>query len=206
MTVEFRPTIKSINIATEDLTKITLEVKNGSLDGKYDDLRKLSGKTVFLTIVPETYSYVIPYDVESEKPQQRYVVNQDGTIDFINEVQTSLDLGDNVPEVENRTFTVTKDLIDEFIMSATSLTFTTTINPRDVLERLEDGEDLADIAADYEMSEVAVLNDLEKAREFYAPYADAWDKKRDEIIFSATAKNDEKEDEAEAEETEDDPY
>lgn len=44
MSIEFKPTIKSINIASEDLTKITLEVKNGSLDGQYEDLRKLSGK------------------------------------------------------------------------------------------------------------------------------------------------------------------
>ncbi|MDU1571561.1 MAG: hypothetical protein E6869_12860 [Enterococcus hirae] len=48
--VNFRPKVKSINIANEELTKITLEVKNNSLDGKLDELRKFSNKVVWIDV------------------------------------------------------------------------------------------------------------------------------------------------------------
>lgn len=184
MTVEFRPTIKSINIASEDLTKITLEVKNGSLNGKYDALRAFSGKTVNITIVPEYYQYSIPFDKSTNAPTQEYVVNNDGTINFVKKEQTQLEVDDqgNI-DIENRPFEVTKDIVDEFIRAARSLEFPGNINPRSVLIRLEDGEPAEDVAEDYEMSAITMLNELEKAREYYAPYAAAWDKKRNEVIF-----------------------
>lgn len=184
MSLEFRPTIKSINIASEDLTKITLEVKNRSLDGKYDDLRRFSGKTVNLTIIPEYYRYSIPFDKSTNAPTEEYIVNNDGTIDFVKKEQTQLDVDDqgNI-DIEDRPFEVTKEIVDEFIRAAKSLEFPGNINPRSVLIRIEDGEALEEIAEDYEMSALTVLSELEKAREYYAPYAAAWDKKRNEVIF-----------------------
>lgn len=184
MTLEFRPTIKSINIANEDLTKITLEVKNGSLDGKYDDLRRFSGKTVNITIIPEYYSYSVPFDKSTNAPTQRYLVNADGTIDFVKEEQTQLEIDEkgNI-DLENRDFMVTKEIVDDFILAARSLEFPGSINPRDVLIRMNDNEPVEEIAEDYEMSELNLVNELEKARSYYAPYADAWSKKQDEVIF-----------------------
>lgn len=195
MSLEFRPTIKSINIASEYLTKITLEVKNGTLDGKYDDLRRFSGKTVNITIVPESYSFSIPFDRSTNKPTQEYVVNNDGTIDFVKKEQTQLELDEqgNI-DVEDRDYTVTKEVVDEFIMKAKSLEFPGAINPRDVLTRHNRDESLAEIAETYEMSEISLVNELEKAREYYAPYAAAWDKKRNEVVFEEiTSESDEKE-------------
>ncbi|WP_213334242.1 hypothetical protein [Enterococcus casseliflavus] len=184
MSLEFRPTIKSINIASEDLTKITLEVKNRSLDGKYDDLRRFSGKTVNLTIIPEYYRYSIPFDKSTNAPTQEYVVNNDGTIDFVKKEQTQLEVDEqgNI-DIEDRPFEVTKEIVDEFIRAAKSLEFPGNINPRSVLIRIEDGEAIEEIAEDYEMSALTVLSELEKAREYYAPYAAAWDKKRNEVVF-----------------------
>lgn len=206
MTVEFRPTIKSINIASEDLTKITLEVKNGSLNGKYDALRAFSGKTVNITIVPEYYRYSIPFDKSTNAPTQEYVVNNDGTIDFVQKEQTQLEVDDqgNI-DIENRPFEVTKDIVDEFIRAAKSLEFPGHINPRSVLIRLDDCEPVEEVAEDYEMSAITVLNELEKAREYYAPYAAAWDKKRNEVIFieSEPETNDSAESEEDSEEISD---
>lgn len=190
MSLEFRPTIKSINIASEDLTKITLEVKNGSLNGKYDALRAFSGKTVNITIVPEYYRYSIPFDKSTNAPTQEYVVNNDGTIDFVQKEQTQLEVDDqgNI-DIENRPSEVTKEIVDEFIRAAKSLEFPGNINPRSLLIRIEDGEAIEEIAEDYEMSAITVLNELEKAREYYAPYAAAWDKKRNEVIFKEAAED-----------------
>lgn len=187
MTLEFRPTVKSINISNEDLIKITLEIKNSSLDGKLDDLRKLSGKTVVANILPDSYSYTQQIDRSTNTPVMEWIVNQDGTTEIIKTEQTQLDVDGqgniDIQEVQKK---VDKELIDEFIMKANVLKLPANIyiNPRDVLSRLKNGEDLGEIADDYEMSDSTLLNDLEAARQYFAPFADFWDQHRDDINFA----------------------
>lgn len=174
MSIEFKPTIKSINIASEDLTKITLEVKNGSLDGQYEDLRKLSGKTVVVAMLPDHYSYIQKFDRSTNKPVQEWIVNPDGTAEMKETEQTQLDVDGkgniDIREIEKK---VDKDLIDEYIMKSNSIEFPGIINPRDVISRLDQGDDLGDVADAYEMSDAALLAEIEKARKHFAPFADA---------------------------------
>ncbi|WP_270790236.1 hypothetical protein [Enterococcus diestrammenae] len=187
MTLEFKPTIKSINIANEDLTKITLEIKNNSLDGKYDDLRKLSGKTVVISILPDSYSYTQQIDRSTNTPVTEWIVNQDGTTEIRKTEQTQLDVdGQGNIDIQETVRKVDKDLVDEYIMAANTLELpgNVNINPRDVIDRLQCGEDIGEIADSYEMSDSALLNDLEKARQYFAPFADFWNQHRDEISFS----------------------
>lgn len=202
MSLEFRPTIKGINITSSDTQKVTLEITNGSLAGKIEKLNQYVGKTVTLAVVPETYTYKIPYEKESNTPQELYVVNGDGTIEFVKEEQTALDIDGQAPDVELRDFIVDKDVCDSFIKNAKSLEFPGNINPRAVLLELEDGESLSEIAERNEMSETAVMKELDRAREYYAPYADAWNQKRNEVVFAeeVTEKAD-----AEPEESENEP-
>ncbi|MCD5001206.1 hypothetical protein IV487_01845 [Enterococcus saccharolyticus] len=186
MTLEFKPTIKSINIANEDLTKITLEVKNDSLNGKYDTLRKLSGKTVMIAVIPETYSYVQEYDTSTKKPITEWIVNADGTAEIRKTEQTQLDIdGQGNLDIKRVDKKVDKDLIDQYILAASTLMLPddVSINPRDVISRLQDGEGLSDIADDYEMSDAKLLHELDKARQHFAPFADYWDKHKSDIVF-----------------------
>lgn len=187
MTLEFRPTVKSINIANEDLIKITLEIKNSSLDGKLDDLRKLSGKTVVANILPDSYSYTQQIDRSTNMPVTEWIVNQDGTTEIRKTEQTQLDVdGQGNIDIQETVRKVDKDLVDEYIMAAKTLELpgNVNINPRDVISRLQDGEDIGEIADSYEMSDSALLNDLEKARQHFAPFADFWNQHRDEITFA----------------------
>jgi len=183
--VNFRPKVKSINIANEELTKITLEVKNNSLDGKLDELRKFSNKVVTVIISEETIEYTVPVNKQTKKPNVEYVVNADGTIDMLKEEQTSLDVGDGVEEVENIEFLVSKETVDEFIKTATTLQLpeNVTVNIRDVLIRLDEGDSMSEIAADHELSETALIDQIELARQYFAPYADSWSKHKEDIIF-----------------------
>lgn len=211
MTLEFKPTIKSINIANEDLTKITLEIKNNSLDGKYDDLRKLSGKTVVISILPDSYSYTQQIDRSTNTPVTEWIVNQDGTTEIRKTEQTQLDVdGQGNIDIEETVRKVDKDLVDEYIMAANTLELpgNVNINPRDVISRLQDGEDIGEIADSYEMSDSALLNDLEKARQHFAPFADFWNQHRDEITFADEESEpvDSEESPAESDETETDDF
>jgi len=164
--------------------KILLEVPVSELKGKIEELTSFANKTVTIQVIPQYYSYSIPFDKSTNAPTQEYIVNNDGTIELIKQEQTQLEVdGNGNIDIENRPFEVTKEIVDEFIRAAKSLEFPGEINPRDVLIRSEEGESFTEIAESYEISELSVVNELEKAREYYAPYAAAWDKKRNEVIF-----------------------
>ncbi|MGK0606760.1 hypothetical protein [Enterococcus gilvus] len=184
MTLEFNATLRDKGLGNDDKKKILLEVPVSELKGKVEELTSFANKTVTIQVVPQYYTYSIPFDKSTNAPTQEYVVNNDGTIDFVEKEQTQLEVDEqgNI-DIENRPFEVTKEIVDEFIRAARSLEFPGAINPRDVLCRSEDGEPFEEIASDYDMAELSLINELESAREYYAPYAAAWDKKRNEVIF-----------------------
>lgn len=196
--VNFRPELKKATSKGNGVTEVLLIVNNGSLVGKKDALDSLLGKTVSVTIQPETVEFSLPVNKQTKQPNIKYIVNNDGTVEVSKEEQTSLDVGDGVEEVENQTIQISKDLVDEFITKATSLSLPEdiTINPRDVITRINDGEDLGEIAESYEMSDTALINQIEAARQYFAPFANEWDKKRDEVVFSNPEPEETEEDES----------
>lgn len=183
--VIFRPELKKATSKGNGNTEVLLVVSNGSLLGKKDDLDALLGKTVSVTIQPETIEYTLPVNKQTKKPNIEYVVNSDGTIEMFKEEQTSLDIGDGVEEVENVTILVSKETVDDFIKIATTLQLpeNVTVNVRDVLIRLDEGDSMNEIAADHELSEIALIDQIELARQYFAPYADTWSKRKEDIIF-----------------------
>ncbi|WP_291292597.1 hypothetical protein [Enterococcus sp.] len=183
--VNFRPEVKKATSKSNGNVEVLLVVNNGSLKGKYDDLSDFLGKTVSVTIQPETIGYQLPINKQTKRPNVNYIVNADGTVEVQKEEQTSLDVGDGVEEVEIVEIQVSKDTIDEFIKKAVSLELPDEIiiNPRDVLIQLEQGEKINDVAADWEMSEDALIDQIEIARQHFAPFADTWSKIKDDVIF-----------------------
>ena len=186
--MQFTPKLKQVAIKS-DATTITLEVKDNSLSGKYDEIKKLTGTIINVMFVPEEYEYEIQVD-ESNKPVEEFVVEPNGNtrVDLMQQ-GSLLEEGDQIKKVKRR---VQRDLVDEFIMTATSLIFPGEINPRDVISRLQQGEDFSDISYDYGISDASLMDELEKARMYYAPFADYWDKHRDMVFEDPSEKENEK--------------
>lgn len=201
MSLEFNATLRDKGQANDDKKKILLEVPVKELKGKVEELTSLVNKTVVITILPDSYSYTQKIDTSTNKPIQEWIVNKDGTAELVESEQTQLDIDGKggSPEVKEVTKKVDKEIVDEYIMKATTLTYNGIINPRDVVSRLKSGEDIGDIAERYEMSDSALMNELEEARAELAPFSDSWNKNRDEIVFQAPAEDpEEPEDEAAA--------
>lgn len=182
--VEFSPNLKEVK-TTNGKTRLILEIDKHLLKGCMENLSMLEGNKITASFQPETIEYTLPVNKQTKKPNVEYVVNSDGTIEMLKEEQTSLEIGDNVEEVENVTVLVSKETIDEFIKKATTLELpeNVTVNVRDALIRLSDGDSLNDIAADHELSETALIDQIETARKYFAPFADTWSKHKDDIIF-----------------------
>ncbi|HEM2191625.1 TPA: hypothetical protein U0419_005365, partial [Klebsiella pneumoniae] len=142
--VNFRPEVKKVTSKSNGNIEVLLVVSNASLKGKYESLNEFLGKTVSTTIEPETVEYKVPVNKQTNKPNVEYVVNNDGTVEVLKEEQTSLEMGDDVQEVEEVAVQVSKETIDEFIKKATTIEWpeSVTINVRGVLHRIDEGEAL----------------------------------------------------------------
>ncbi len=60
--VSFSPEVKKVTNKSNGNIEVLLVVSNSSLKGKADDLNEFLGKTVNIVIVPESYSYTVPFD------------------------------------------------------------------------------------------------------------------------------------------------
>ena len=173
-TVEFRPTIKAVKMNKGSKQEVVLSIDNGSLGGKFESLSQLIGEAVNVVIQPSVISYRIPYDRETKAPQIKYMVDQSGNVVEVKEEQLALDeFGTNTYYQD---FIVEMEDVDQYIKQASMLQLPGHIelNPREILDMLEDGRSYADIAEELEVKETAVVSDLEKARLHFAPYAAAW--------------------------------
>ena len=172
-TVEFRPTIKAVKMNKGGKQEIVLSIENGSLDGKFESINQLIGEAVNVVIQPSVISYSIPYDSVNDTPYFKYVINGDGIVVEVKEEQTTIDGIDNKVIKD---FIVEMDDVDNFIKETSSLTMPPNVelNPRTILEYLDDGMSYEQIAEEMETKETAVVNDLDKARQYFAPYAAAW--------------------------------
>lgn len=173
--VEFRPTLKEVK-TQNGKTRLVLEIDKQLLIGRLEVLSMLEGGKITASFRPETIPFTIPYDRSTNAPAVRYDENEDGLWQAYKEEQTNL-LDDNT--IENREFMVEVDVVDEFIKTA-QLDYPEGIDPADILERLEQGESYPDIAVEYEMTGDDLEDALNAARDYYAAYASAWDKKRNE--------------------------
>ena len=173
-TVEFRPTIKAVKMNKGGKQEVVLSIDNGSLGGKFESISQLIGEAVNVVIQPSVISYRIRFDRETKEPQQKYVVDKSGVVTLVNEEQLALDEFGNNTYFQD--FVIEMEDVDTYIQQAASLELPGYIelNPREILDMLEDGSSYADIAEEMEVKEAAVVADLEKARLYFAPYASAW--------------------------------
>ncbi len=175
--VSFSPEVKKVTNKSNGNTEVLLVISNSSLKGKADDLNEFLGKTVNIMIVPENYSYNVPFDNSVNKPTMEYKVYEDGTVQLVKQEQTQLDVdGKGNVDIVQKSFSVDKEVIDEYILNAGSFSFPGEVNPREVLQQLAQGVSMNEVAAELEFSESALINELEKARRELAPFADAWKK------------------------------
>jgi hypothetical protein len=171
--VEFRPTLKSMGVAN-DKVKIVLEIPKDKIANSLGALAMLEGGKITASFRPETISYRIPYDKTNNVPTIRYEEASEGYWTPVKEEQTNL-LGED--DIENREFLVELDTIDEFIRTC-ELDYPGDVDPSVILEGLKEGRSMDEIGMDYNLEEIEIEEALAEAREYYAPYAAAWDEKR----------------------------
>lgn len=174
-TVEFRPIIKAVKMNSGEKQEVVLTIDNGSLNGKFESLSQLIGEAVNVVIQPSMISYRIPFDRQTDEPQIKYVYDKSkGQVVEHKEEQLSLD--DMDQNAYFKDFIIERDTVDQYILNAPMLSLPGHIelNPREILDLLQDEMSYEEIAEEMEVKEAAVVASLEKARMHFAPYAAAW--------------------------------
>lgn len=174
-TVEFRPIIKAVKMNSGEKQEVVLTIDNGSLNGKFESLSQLIGEAVNVVIQPSMISYRIPFDRQTDEPQIKYVYDtKKGEVVEHREEQLSLENMEQNAYFKD--FVIERDVVDQYILKAPLLTLPGHIelNPREILDLLQDEMTYEEIAEEMEVKEAAVVTSLEKARMHFAPYAAAW--------------------------------
>ncbi len=182
--MELRTRVKKINLTSKE-NSLVLEISDEKLGEKLSELKKFIGEFINIQIIPEIYSYQVEID-EDGHPIVSWKLLQDGSVEIERNEQLNL-LGTSKMRKEMRK--VQRSTVDEFIAECPVIEHINVINPKDVLDRLKQGEDFSSIASDYGLSDSELVTQLDEVRQYYLPVADAWVKNGRKFEFIDEDKN-----------------
>lgn len=182
--MELRTQVKKINLTSKE-NSLVLEISDNMLGEKLPELKKFIGEFINIQIIPEIYSYQVEIDEEGH-PIVSWKLLQDGSVEIERNEQLNL-LGTSKMRKEMRK--VQRSTVDEFIAECPVIEHINVINPKDVLDRLKQGEDFSSIASDYGLSDSELVTQLDEVRQYYLPVADAWINSGRKFEFADEDKN-----------------
>lgn len=182
--MELRTQVKKINLTSKE-NSLVLEISDDLLGEKLPELKKFIGEVINIQIIPEVYSYQVELD-EDGHPISSWKMLQDGSVEIERNEQLNL-LGSAKTRKEMRK--VLRSAVDEFIQESPVIEHINDINPKDVLDRLKQGEDFSSIASDYGLSDSELVTQLDEVRQYYLPVADAWINNGRKFEFADKDKN-----------------
>ncbi|HFK7038804.1 TPA: hypothetical protein ACGY3K_002293 [Listeria monocytogenes] len=155
--------------------EIKLVVSNDSLSGQLEELLDLVDSKVEVNISSNDIRYREKVDPETREPVLKYMVNTDGTVEMYSQEKLDLEL-EELPE-EERSSVINKSEIDEYILACDSGPMTIPggiFEGKEVLQKLSEGKELADLAKYYGTPLQEMQDTLDDYRKFVAPRAKAW--------------------------------
>ena len=182
--MELRTQVKKINLTSKE-NSLVLEISDEKLGEKLPELKKFIGEFINIQIIPEIYSYQVEIDEEGH-PIVSWKMLQDGSVEIERSEQLSL-----LEQTRTRKemLKVQRATVDEFIAECPVIKHINDINPKDVLDRLKQGEDFSSIADDYGLSDSELVTQLDEVRQYYLPVADEWINNGRKFEFSDSDKN-----------------
>lgn len=165
MSVKISTRVSSVQFAGGNV-KLTLVTDAESVSRlTRADLSELQGKVVTADLMPESIE-VVTYLDEEGKPTVTYTCDKGVWAEHKQE-QTNL--------IDEEQLTPKSDMvaiadIDKFILSANYLEYNGDINPKEVVQGLVNGIEMAQLAEEQDVSQSYLEDELLKARKYFAPY------------------------------------
>ncbi|MSD84609.1 hypothetical protein GKC32_09450 [Lactobacillus curvatus] len=165
MSVKISTKVSSVQFAGGNV-KLTLVTDAESVSRlTRADLSELQGKVVTADLMPESIE-VITYLDEEGKPTITYTCDQGVWTEHRQEQVNLIDEEQLTPKSDM----VAIADIDKFIISANYIEYNGDINPKEVVQGLVNGIEMAQLAEEQDVSQSYLEGELLKARKHFAPY------------------------------------
>ncbi|MGO4953082.1 hypothetical protein [Paenibacillus sp. DRB1-1] len=194
--INFKGTVKKINLKSSEETEITISIPASELDGQYNTLQSMLELKVIGGLDSQIVTYKVLKNARTGKPITKYTVDDGGVVSVAKPEgeQLSMDLGLPPEKVEVKADPEQIDLevIQDFILSGLAPRFDDMqYDFLEITERLADGDTYLKIAADVGMGVGVFVVMVDEYRKRVAPMAAKWDEWRNGQVNTVPPKADE---------------
>lgn len=181
--INFKGTVKKINLKSAEETEITISIPASELDGQYNTLQSMLELKVIGGLDSQIVTYKVMKNAKTGTPITRYKVDSGGVV-FVAQPegeQLTMDLGLPAEQIEVKADPEQIDLevIQDFILSGLAPQFEDMdYDFLEITERLAEGETYLKIASDVNMGVGIFVVMVDEYRKRVAPMAAEWDKWR----------------------------
>ncbi|KAF6561963.1 hypothetical protein G9G63_20130 [Paenibacillus sp. EKM202P] len=181
--INFKGTVKKINLKSSEETEITISIPASELDGQYNTLQSMLELKVIGGLDSQIVTYKVLKNARTGKPITKYTVDDGGVVSIAKPEgeQLSMDLGLPPEKVEVKADPEQIDLeiIQDFILSGLAPRFDDMqYDFLEITERLSSGDTYLKIAADIGMGVGVFVVMVDEYRKRVAPMAAKWDEWR----------------------------
>ncbi|WP_418026996.1 hypothetical protein [Paenibacillus sp. JJ1722] len=181
--INFKGTVKKINLKSSEETEITISIPASELDGQYNTLQSMLELKVIGGLDSQIVTYKVLKNARTGKPITKYTVDDGGVVSVAKPEgeQLSMDLGLTPEKVEVKADPEQIDLevIQDFILSGLAPRFDDMqYDFLEITERLAGGDTYLKIAADIGMGVGVFVVMVDEYRKRVAPMAAKWDEWR----------------------------
>ncbi|UMY53153.1 hypothetical protein MLD56_16390 [Paenibacillus peoriae] len=181
--INFKGTVKKINLKSSEETEITISIPASELDGQYNTLQSMLELKVIGGLDSQIVTYKVLKNARTGKPITKYTVDDGGVVSVLKPEgeQLSMDLGLPPEKVEIKADPEQIDLeiIQDFILSGLAPRFDDMqYDFLEITERLSAGDTYLKIAVDIGIGVGVFVVMVDEYRKRVAPMAAKWDEWR----------------------------
>lgn len=177
--IEFKPTLKKVNLKADGKKEIVLEVTDSSLNGKLDALSELIDIKVAVSLESLIVNYNVLFNAKTNKPLTEYEVDDKGVVQEVKQAYEQMAADFDIPEEKIPTREereqADRETIDEFIISGLAPGLDDL--PHDfayIVKRKLEGESYLKLANELKISNVKLIERIDDYRARIAPMAIKW--------------------------------
>ncbi len=177
--IEFKPTLKKVNLKADGKKEIVLEVTDSSLNGKLDALSEMIDIKVAVSLESLIVNYNVLLNAKTNKPLTEYEVDDKGVVQEVKPSFEQMEADFDIPEEKISTREekeqTDREIVDAFIISGLAPSFDGMLNKLpEIVKRRIDGESYLKLANELDMSSGQIIEVIDEYRKRVAPLAIKW--------------------------------
>lgn len=177
--IEFKPTLKKVNLKPDGKKEIVLEVTDSSLRGKLDVLSEMIDTKVFISLESMQVNFNVTLNAKTNEPLTQYEVDDKGVVKEVKASFEQLEADFDIPEEKIPTREekeqADREIVDAFIISGLAPGLDDL--PHDfayIVKRKLEGESYLKLANELKISNVKLIEMIDDYRARIAPMAIKW--------------------------------